>query len=712
MAKTSSLFCAAMLVVLAMGLVAPGRAATLDRAGVAKLFPPPFQVGERDPALPVWPISRRMATRDELVAYVFESVDFQPIPGFSGTPVNLLVALRPDGSFLDVRVLSQHEPVFVDGLGPEPLHEFVRQYADLSLHQSIKIVRPGARTAAAPDGLAVEIDGISKATASVRIVNETLIASALQVAREKLGFSAGRDPNRVARVRKNVFEPLSFEQLLARGYVRKLTLSNAEVEQAFAGSEAAGLDAESLQAPRDTFTEVYVAQIDVPIIGRNLLGEAAWRKLMALLDGGSAMFVAARGRWTFMPDNFTPGGTPDYIALAQAGAPVIWRDFVWSETRDPPKPELATADVAILRIPPEAAFDPAGASEIFLRVLRQKGLVYPEKFTADFKLGYSLPSALFDLPPEDKGLGLASIWASRARDIAILGVGLAMLAVALSRQKMLSRSPRRLQIFRLAFLAFTLIFIGWIAQAQVSIVWLIGAIKALKGEGNFQFLLWDPPTLMVAAFGLVALFIWGRGTFCGWLCPFGALQEFVGAFARATRIRQFALPQRYERLARLPKFIVLAVVVGAALLASSQAERIAEIEPFKTAITLTFLRAAPFVLYAVALLLIGLFHYKFFCRYLCPLGAAFSALSFLRRWAWIARRAECGSPCQLCRVKCRYGAIARDGSVIYSECFQCLDCVAIHDDPRRCAALMLQAKRTRRTDCAPGCLQAMSTRLH
>ncbi len=270
-----------------------------------------------------------------------------------------------------------------------------------------------------------------------------------------------------------------------------------------------------------------------------------------------------------------------------------------------------------------------------------------------------------------------------------------MLAFALARQKWLARSPRAFKIFRLAFLAFTLVFIGWIAQAQLSIVWLFGLVKAIRGEGTFQFFLWDPPTLMVTVFGLVALFIWGRGTFCGWLCPFGALQEFFGEIARVTKLRQFSLPQRYERLARLPKFLVLAVILVTALVFSSQAEKVAEIEPFKTSITLIFIRSAPFVLYAVALLILGMFHYKFFCRYLCPLGATFSALSFVRRWNWIPRRKECGSPCQMCRVKCRYGAIERGGDVVYAECFQCMDCVVIHDDPRQCVPLVLAAKKAR-----------------
>jgi transcriptional regulator of nitric oxide reductase len=673
-------------------------ASTLDQAAMQKLFPEPFKVGARDPALPVWPIYRQSYNGDVLAAYAFESTDFQPIPGFSGTPVNLLVALRPNGSFLSVRVLSQHEPVFVDGLGPDPLYEFVKQYEGLSLSQSIKIAPPGHLGSRNRDGVAAEIDGVSKATASVRIINETIVNSALQVARERLGFSRGRDPSRVARIRPDAFAPLSFTEMLDRRYIRRLRLTNAEVERMFKGTDAEGLDREGLGDPAGVFADLYIAEVDVPVVGRNLMGEKNWRKLMGQLDGAPAMMVISAGRWTFMPENFVPGATPDLIGLAQSGAPVAWRDFVWRDQLDLAAPglDLSHADVAVMRIAPEAAFDPATPSQVFIRVIREKGIVYPEKFAHDFSLDYSLPQNLFDLPPDDRGLGLASIWQSRARDISILAGALMALTFALARQKTLVRSPRALKIFRLGYLAFTLVFIGWIAQAQLSIVWLFGLIKAIRGEGAFQFLLWDPPTLMVTVFGLAALFVWGRGTFCGWLCPFGALQEFFGEIARMAKLRQFPLPQRYEKLARLPKFLVLAVMLATAAFFSGQAEKVAEVEPFKTSITLMFARSLPFVLYAVALLIAGMFHYKFFCRYLCPLGATFSALSFVRVWKWIPRRAECGAPCQMCRVKCRYGAIERSGAVVYSECFQCMDCVAIHDSPKQCVPLVLEAKKARR----------------
>ncbi len=322
---------------LLLGWWSSAVAGTLDRAGVETLFPKPFIVHDRDPALPVWPIYKQSYNDDVLVAYLFESEDFQPIPGFSGTPVNLAVALRPNGALLSVRVLSQHEPVFVDGLGPEPLNDFVKQYEGLSLNQSIKIVPPGRVAAKNREGVAAEIDGVSKATASVRIINETIVNSALQVAREKLGFSKGRDPNRVARIKEEIFEPLTFGQLLERGYVRRLSVSNAEVENAFKGTEGERLDDEALRAPNDAFADIYLAEVDVPIVGRNLLGEANWRKLMDQLDGAPAMMVISAGRWTFMPENFVPGATPDLIGLAQGDAPVAWRDFVWRDRLDLPE---------------------------------------------------------------------------------------------------------------------------------------------------------------------------------------------------------------------------------------------------------------------------------------------------------------------------------------------------------------------------------------
>ena len=127
----------ALLLVLTGGL--PAQAGVMTREAMAQAFPAPLVVGEKERDLPVWPIYAQDLTSTSIVAYAFESIDFAAIPGFSGTPFNLLVALDKNGKFMDVKVLSQHEPVFLDGLGPQPLFKFVEQYKNLSLKQSIKI---------------------------------------------------------------------------------------------------------------------------------------------------------------------------------------------------------------------------------------------------------------------------------------------------------------------------------------------------------------------------------------------------------------------------------------------------------------------------------------------------------------------------------------------------------------------------------------------
>lgn len=143
------------------------------------------------------------------------------------------------------------------------------------------------------------------------------------------------------------------------------------------------------------------------------------------------------------------------------------------------------------------------------------------------------------------------------------------------------------------------------------------------------------------------------------------------------------------------KYIVLASLVAVAVWAPSQIDSAAEVEPFKTAITVYFAREWWYVAYAVFWLGLSMVLFKGFCRYICPLGALMAIGGLLRRWDWIDRRAECGSPCQLCKVKCAYGAIKKTGEIRYDECFQCLDCVTIHDDKAQCVPLVLAAKKGR-----------------
>lgn len=684
------------LAVLAFSwLPVAARAGELDRAGIARYFPPPLVVGEKDDTLPVWPILKQQAGSYEVFAYAFESVDFAPISGFGGTPPDLLVALAPDGTFRDVKVLSHREPVFLEGLGSEPLFAFVEQYVGLSARQPIRVGRPNARASGATPQTTV--DGIAMATASTRTINQSILASALAVARGKLGFGAANVGLSV-QAKVGLYEPLAFETLLSRGWVRRLTVTRKEAAQAFRGT---GLEEMGEGAPDDVLTDLYVALLDVPSIGRNLLGRARFEALMHELGPGNHAVMVLSAGPADAPENplgerFVLGSVPERVSVAQGGLLVNARDMAVERRGAGLTEGLPAGDWTILRIDAAAGFDPSAPWALTERIVRERGQILSEKIARDFSVDTALPADLFVRAAAQDGPDWTEAWHARAPALAGIAGMLGLLAPVLARQKRLVADARRFPAFRLAFLAVTVGFLGYAAQAQLSIVTLMGLVRAVFRTHDFAFLLYDPPSLVLWAFVLASLVLWGRGTFCGWLCPFGAMQELVAWLARPLRIRQVAVPAAFDGPLRNLKYVVLAGLLVATAAGSPAADAMAEVEPFKTAITLSFLRSWPFVAYAVGLLALNLFVYKGFCRYLCPLGASLALAGRLRLLDWIPRRAECGTPCQLCKVRCRYGAIASDGRIDYPECFQCMDCVTIIHDPGQCVPQVVARRHAKR----------------
>jgi transcriptional regulator of nitric oxide reductase len=677
-----------VLVAFALCLASAARAGVMTKAMMEERFPSPLIVGERDSQLPVWPIFKQDATTTRLAGYVFESIDLAPIPGFSGTPPNLLVALDAKGVFLDVRVLSQHEPVFLDGLGETPLLRFVEQYKDLSLQQNIKIGAAGQR--GGEHGRAnAYIDGVSKATASVRIINQTLLSAALRVARAKLGFAAGRDPDRIARVRRDTYATMDWEALLRAGLVQRVRITRGVVEQAFAGTGMAASEG----ASDDTVAQLYVGWLNAPVVGRNLLGETGWQHLLgSIADGDHAFLVIGTGSYSFVGDEFVRGAVPERIALRQGELPIELRDLDFDDALKLPE-ALRHADAKVFRVIGPAGLDPAQPLAFALRVTRGRGTLYPERVSRDFPVRYELPASQLQLPDSDSK-SWHGIWRSRAWELGVMGAALALLALVLAQPSWLVADEKRLARFRTGYLLFTLVFIGWFAQGQLSIVNITAVLQALLAGRDLGFLLYDPISLSLWAFVAVTLVLWGRGTFCGWLCPFGALQELVGQLAQVLGVRRRRLHRDVDARLKAVKYLLLAGILGVATVSARWTDRVVEIEPFKTAITLNFMRSWPYVLWAAGLVLAGAFVYKGFCRYLCPLGAGLALLGRVRVLRWIPRRSECGTPCQTCRHRCDYQAIRPGGAIVYAECFQCMECVAIHESEERCSPLI--AKRRER----------------
>jgi polyferredoxin len=112
-------------------------------------------------------------------------------------------------------------------------------------------------------------------------------------------------------------------------------------------------------------------------------------------------------------------------------------------------------------------------------------------------------------------------------------------------------------------LTWTLVWLGWYAGAQLTVVNVISDVHALVTDFRWDFVLVDPLIAILSAFTLIGLFLWGRAVFCGWLCPFGALQELLSMAVQRFGVRQIRIPTAlHERLIALKYLLFLGLVAG------------------------------------------------------------------------------------------------------------------------------------------------------
>ncbi|MBY0431605.1 MAG: 4Fe-4S binding protein, partial [Rhodospirillales bacterium] len=224
--------------------------------------------------------------------------------------------------------------------------------------------------------------------------------------------------------------------------------------------------------------------------------------------------------------------------------------------------------------------------------------------------------------------------------------------------------------------------------------------NALMTGFRWDFFLLEPLIFILWCATAISMLFWGRGVFCGWLCPFGALQELLNKAARQVGIRQITVKWFWHERLWPIKYILFLGLFALSLSSMATAERFAEVEPFKTVVLLHFARDWPFVIYALTLLAGGLVMERFFCRYLCPLGGALAIPGKGRLFDWLKRRKQCGSECSLCARNCQVQAIDPLGRINVNECLYCMDCQVTYSDDTRCPPL-IQRRQGRGRKAAP-----------
>ena len=651
-----------------------------------EIFPQATKISDKAGEPLIWTIYQQ----DEIIGYGFETNDIAKIPAYSGEPVNMLVAIDPKGTYLGAKVLEHHEPIILAGIPESKLWAFSDQYAGLSVSDRLKV---GGNA----KGDVIHLDGLSGATVTVMVMNVAITKAATKVARS-LGIIAQSEEIKqpMATVLPEVYQPADWATLLGDGSIRKLYLERKTVDEAFVGTAAEHVEQASAEQKSDMFAEVYYAQADIPSIGRNLLGDSEYQWLMKTLQPNEHAIIVLGNGYSFKGSGYVRGGIFDRIQILQNDSAFAFRDLDHNRITDlfiTGAPRFREMSLFIVREHQE--FNPGVDWQFELLVRRQTGAV--DSVFTSFKGSYHGLEKYLDRPPiilPEPELTLAQqVWQEKNTEVVILGILMTLLLASLFFQDILVRHPSFMHNFRHLFLIITVVFIGWSWGGQLSVVNVFTFLQAFMSDFSWDLFLLDPVIFILWGAAAVTMILWGRAVYCGWLCPFGALQELMNVFARYIKIPQFELPWAvHERLWAI-KYLILLALFGLSMESLALAEQFAEVEPFKTTFLLKFDRQWPFVLYASILLFINIFNRKFFCRYLCPLGAALSTSNSIRLFSWLRRRPECGHPCKICANECEIQAIDPDGVINMRECHYCLDCQVTYFNEKKCPPLKKLARK-------------------
>lgn len=645
--------------------------------------------------LPVAPVLKN----NEVLGYAFVTSDFVSTTGYSGKPIHVLVAIADDGKLLSTELVEHSEPIVLIGIPNSKIKALTESYSGLDIVEE-----------AAAGGSGHELDIISGATVTVMIIDDSIVRSSIKVARALGlgGLAAPIDAGPTHIINMDLTEVSDWATMAGDGSTRRMTLDVGQINAAFeaAGDERAIKRPESGE-PDETFIDMHTALVSVPGIGLSLLGDAEYGNLLEWMkEGEQAILIAGRGRYSFKGSGYVRGGIFDRIQLIQGDISVRFHDRNQRRLGEISAVGAPTfTELDLFKIPANAEFDPTKPWRLQLLVSRAVGPV--EKAFLTFDLGYKLPDRyLIPVAPaqpiaitvqsEEDAAARRELWQRIWRDKKVeIGILLAMLTVLTGVfffQKQVTRNARAFYWFRMSFLLVTLVFLGWSQNAQLSIVNLMALGTSLSSGFSWDAFLLDPLVFILWTSVAVALLFWGRGAFCGWLCPFGALQELTNQIARFFKVPQWKLPWGlHERLWPI-KYMIFLGLFGLSMVSVPLAEHYAEVEPFKTAIILKFARTWPYVMFVVILLSAGLFIERFYCRYLCPLGAALAIPGRIRMFDWLKRYRECGSPCQTCANECFVQAIHPTGEINPNECLSCLHCQVLYQDNQKCPVCIKKRK--------------------
>jgi polyferredoxin len=190
--------------------------------------------------------------------------------------------------------------------------------------------------------------------------------------------------------------------------------------------------------------------------------------------------------------------------------------------------------------------------------------------------------------------------------------------------------------------------------------------------------------VMLVAVLAMALLL--RSAFCGWICPFGFLQDLISSLSKALQKRIPTLRRGFaslrkraahlsviDRYLRYLKYLVLIWAVGGSAYYGYMVFR--DYDPWAALLTVVEFSLTPGLVVLAVTLVASFFVERPWCRYACPLGAASGLLGLLSP-TYLKREESACINCKLCTRACPMGLEVHSATIIKSaDCNTCLECV-------------------------------------
>ena len=180
--------------------------------------------------------------------------------------------------------------------------------------------------------------------------------------------------------------------------------------------------------------------------------------------------------------------------------------------------------------------------------------------------------------------------------------------------------------------------------------------------------------LMWIGFGIAVLF---GPAFCGWVCPFGSLQEWLGKIGKKIFKKRYNsfIPPGIDKYLRYLRYIVLGLILY--LTAVSGTLIFADYDPYFALFNFWTGEVAFSALIILGIILLtSFFIERPFCKYACPYGAVLGVFNFFRVFS-IKRAKDTCINCKACDRACPMNIVISDKKkVMDHQCITCLECTS------------------------------------